>query len=87
MAAWKDTTSWKQSDTAEDRKTPRTWEAWAGDWCLVVTRHIHCAPSEWMLRVGPFDRVLRGNATADEAKLACEQWARTKFQKALAALE
>lgn len=82
MATWKDVTNYSRNT-----KEPLTWELKVGEFELYVTRHIHEAPTDWVLVVPGGRRVLRGNATADEAKLACEQWARTMLQEALAALE
>jgi hypothetical protein len=42
---WKDETGWSQG---EDKSEPRTWKAKAAGITLCVTRHIHCAPDQWL---------------------------------------
>lgn len=57
MIEWKDETSWSQRDGKEARATPTTWEANAGSFRLVVTRHIHHSPDAWIIKVYPFGTI------------------------------
>ena len=42
---WKDETSFSKSDKDH---TPRTWCAKFGGFSLILTRHIHYTPDEWV---------------------------------------
>lgn len=46
---WKDVTSWSKDDTAEDRKTPKTWAIESDGLRVVVTRHRDYDASTWVL--------------------------------------
>jgi hypothetical protein len=47
---WEDVTSWSRRDDEKARKTPLTWQADVGPLRLVVTRHMHLAPTDWLIR-------------------------------------
>ena len=49
MSSWKDATSWSQSDTAEDRKTPRAWELRDGSFCVLIHGHIYYEKEDWLV--------------------------------------
>lgn len=65
---WKDETSYRQGDT--DR-TPKTWVLGVAGLRIVVSRHIHFAPDEWVLTCEPwFNKKVISNGTEGEAKEA-----------------
>ena len=70
---WVNATSWCKSDTAEDRKTPRTWELRIGVLRLIVTRHRMCESNEWLLRCYPevcTETIVKGDVSAEVAQAA-----------------
>jgi len=69
MAAWKDVSSWSQSDSAEDRAVPKAWELVIGMFRVRVYRHRN-APGVWFGVCHPnvFEGVELGSKDIDEAK-------------------
>lgn len=62
---WKDISSYSRGD--RDR-TPHSWECKVAGIRLVVTRHIHHDPSDWLVRCGILpERVLKSK-DIDDAK-------------------
>ena len=45
---WKDTSSWRQSTTAEQRKTPEEWTLCAGNIRIMIHHYIGCG-STWFV--------------------------------------
>jgi hypothetical protein len=81
---WKDISSHSQRDT--DR-TPKTWALNVAGLKVVVTRHIHHAPTDWVLTCEPwFEQKVISNGTADEAKDAALVAIRSKLAAGLDAL-
>lgn len=68
---WKDISSFSQGQ--KDR-TPTTFEAKFGKLRLVVTRHIHHEPTDWLIRCDPFfAEVIHGDKSAGIAKQISEK--------------
>lgn len=70
MIEWKDTSSWSQNDTEEDRKTPKVWTAKIGKFTLKVHRHIHYPADVWLATCHPdvMSQVVLASKDIDEAK-------------------
>lgn len=83
---WRDTSSYSYADSHP--RTPKSWSLLLkGLPSVVVTRHIHIAPDEWLVRVFDAEQVLKGNKTAEEAQRFAEAQVRAVLFDALAALE
>ncbi len=75
MSDWKDITSYSRSDTD---KTPKSWALKAGPFRLVVHRHIHYGPNQWLATCpGVFEHQELESEDADRAKLEAELLLRT----------
>ena len=70
MVEWKDTSSWSQSDTKEDRKTAKAWTAKIGTFTLKVHRHVYFPPDVWLVSCQPgvLSQVELESKDIDEAK-------------------
>jgi hypothetical protein len=80
---WKDATSYSRGER-DEKIAPRTYEMSVGKLRLVVTRHIHYDPTDWVLRMeGVFETTLRGDKTAEFAMHNCMMLARDYLRKAL----
>lgn len=78
---WKDISSHSQRDI--DR-TPKTFALNVAGLKLVVTRHIHHAPTDWVLKCAPwFEQKVISNGSADDAKNAALSAVRSKLAAAL----
>lgn len=81
---WKDTSSFSQGDKV---RTPTTFTLLASGLKVVVTRHIHAEPDEWLLCCEPwFHGVVVSKGSADEAKAVALKAVRKKLLETLAAL-
>ena len=81
---WEDISSHSRRD--KDR-TPKTWELRLAGIRVVVTRHIHFEPDEWVMTCDPwFEQRSLGRVDADEAKDAAVGAVREKLAESLAAL-
>lgn len=81
---WKDTSSFSQGDKV---RIPATFTLLAGGLKVVVTRHIHAEPDEWVLNCEPwFRHTIVGKGSADEAKSAALALVRNKLRSTLVAL-
>lgn len=80
---WRDVTKYRRDD---QKREPQTFEAQAGPLRLVITRHIHHEPTDWVIHVGDERRVLSGNVSAMEARLYCETRAHEMARGVLKAL-
>lgn len=66
MITWKDISSHSQN---EKDRTPKTWECRAGVFRLIVTRHIHYKPDQWVARCdGVFDGLALTSKDIEMAK-------------------
>lgn len=76
---WKDVSSWSRSET--DR-TPKSWEIRLGGILVFVTRHIHYAKDDWVLRCEAFfgDMALESK-DIDEAKAEAVRIVRQAAQR------
>jgi len=81
---WKDTSSFSLGDKV---RTPTTFTLIVSGLRVVVTRHIHAEPDEWLLHCEPwFHGVVVSKGSADEAKAVALEAVRKKLQETLAAL-
>lgn len=83
---WKDVSSYSRGDR-EKGVLPSSFELQVGKLRLVVTRHIHYDPTDWVLRMeGLFETTLTGNRTAEFAKANCLMLARGYLRDATNAI-
>jgi hypothetical protein len=81
---WKNTSSFSQSDKL---RIPTTFVAEIGRLKITVTRHIHHAPTDWILICEPFfTQKVISDGTADEAKESAVIAVREKLIQALDAM-
>lgn len=81
---WEDATSWSRHDNAEARKTPRTWQAQAGVFRLIVTRHIDLPSDCWRLRCDGVCQIdTAPGVSATHAKLLLVEAVRKALGRAL----
>lgn len=81
---WKDISSFSQRDKVRE---PRTFVMEVAGLSITVTRHMHYAPTDWLLCCDPFFReVVIGTGTADDAKVAAIKAVKQKLIDTLAAL-
>lgn len=82
---WKDETSFSRGET--DR-TPKTWVLKIGTLRLVVTRHIHFKPYEWVTTCNPFfDNRRLSSMEVDDAKTEALEIVREYLKTCLADVE
>lgn len=82
---WKDISTYKRGDKTREIRTVQLEVA--SGLRLVVTRHIHYAPDEWVLNCEPwFSNFVVGNGTLAEAKEAAVHLVRERLAMAQAAL-
>ncbi len=78
---WEDVSSFGRD---EKDRTPKSWCAKAGRFALSVSRHIHCAPDSWNIRVADLMAYeLPGDVTAQEAQVFAEARLRLALNAAL----
>jgi len=83
---WKDVSSYSRGDR-EKGIPPSSYELEVGNLKLVVTRHVHYDPTDWVLRMeGVFEKTLTGNITAGFAKANCLMLARRYLREAMDAV-
>jgi hypothetical protein len=83
---WKDVSSYSRGDR-EKGVPPSSFELAVGKLRLVVTRHIHYDPTDWVLRMeGIFETTLKGDRTAEFAKANCLMLARDYLRDATNAI-
>lgn len=81
---WKDNSSFSRG--THDR-TPKTWVAQIGDFCITVTRHIHHPPNVWVLNCDPFFAQHElNNKDVDEAKKEAIELVRKVLSEIIAEL-
>jgi len=82
---WNDISSYSKND---QDSTPKTWESRFGGLNVVVTRHRHCAPDEWVLTCVPWFNTygFAKGQPADEAKAIAARLVREKLEQALAGM-
>jgi hypothetical protein len=79
---WKDATNYSRGDT---ERIPQTWEADLGGDRVVVTRHIHHAPTDWVVHAGRAATpiAIGGNVSAGAAQLWAEMFLRNQAKAVL----
>lgn len=81
---WKDISSRSQGD--KDR-SPRTVQLEVGGLRIVVTRHVHHAPDDWVLNCEPWFRERKvGDGSLEDAKETALYLVRDRLADAVASL-
>lgn len=83
---WRDVTSYSRGER-ERKVPPSSFELEVGKLKLVVTRHIHHDPTDWVMRMeGVFEAVLRGDKPAEFAQQSCLLLALNHLQTSMLAV-
>lgn len=68
MSNWKDVSSYSQSEIRSERQV-KSVELRIGKVRLVVTRHIHYNPTDWVASFGDiYNQIVVGTGTLEDAK-------------------
>lgn len=79
---WKDVSSYSRGEA----HVPKTWKAQAGKLSLVVTRHIHYEPDDWLIECSGVIQPQLAGKDLEDAKTLVVGLVRIELEKALRAV-